>query len=120
MKLLVFPLSFAMLLTGCYGSFSYEGQLTSSSGEKLTGCTDQLEDLNGRVLIRARPIELLSTDAPNLRDYMTVAPYAEDYILVIACQSHMPFRARVRHGSEELRSKALQLGDVVLKYTGRT
>ena len=120
MKLWVLPFSFALLLTGCDGSFSYEGQLTSSSGAELTGCTDQLEDPEGRVLIRARPIELLTSGASNLHDHMVVAPRAKNYILVIACESHTPFRVRVRIGSDELRNRPLQLGNVVLKYTGRT
>ena len=120
MKLLALPLFFALLLTGCDGVFTYEGQLTSSAGANLTECTDQLEDLNGKVLIPSRPIDPLRSDAPNLHGSMTVAPYATDYLLVLTCDSHMPFRVRVRHGSEELRGKALQLGNVVLRYTGRT
>ena len=120
MKSIALPLFLALLLTACDGGFAYQGQITSSAGVELTECTDQLENLNGKVLRRALPIDPLNINAPNLRGHMIVAPRDKDYFLVITCKDHAPFRARVRYGSEVLPDKDMELGDVVIKYTGRT
>ena len=115
MKQIAISVAVALLLSACDGGFRYHAQIKSSAGIALTDCNEQLEDMEGKVLSGPFPI-----DPPKLSDSMTVAPFDGDYILVLSCKDHSPYKARVKYGSEVLPGKDLELGEVTMEFKGRT
>ena len=115
MKKIALWLLVTLLLSACDGGFRYRGHIKSSAGVALTDCTEQLEEADGKLLSGPFTIE-----PPDLHGGMTVAPFDRDYVLVLTCKEHSPYKIRVKYGSEVLPGKDLELGEVTMQFIGRT
>ena len=115
MKHIALALSITLLLAACDGGFSYNGHIKSSAGVALRDCNYKLEDTSGKIL--RGPIQI---NPPILNGDMTVAPFEKDYVLVLSCKDHSPYKVRFNYGSEVLPDKDLELGEVTMAFNART